>query len=77
MKYFREPNWDRTPWNAGPGELSTDRRDDDEPDYYDDICGECGGEGYVENDCFEDTCCCADPETEHGIRTCPTCKGRG
>lgn len=33
-------------------------------------CGECGGEGYVLADCFEDTCCCADPETEHGYIRC-------
>jgi hypothetical protein len=27
----------------------------------------------VENDCFEDICCCADPLTSHGIRPCPVC----
>ena len=74
---MKEPTWDRTPWNAGPGELSTDYPDPDDYEYEDECCGECGGEGYVENDCFEDTCCCADPEAEHGIRTCPMCKGRG
>jgi hypothetical protein len=36
-------------------------------------CYECGGEGFIENDCFEDTCCCADPETSHGLRPCPVC----
>lgn len=43
----------------------------------DDTCWQCGGEGYVVNDCFEDTCCCADPETEHGVRTCDICEGTG
>jgi hypothetical protein len=33
-------------------------------------CGECGGEGWVLADCFEDTCCCADPELEHGLVRC-------
>lgn len=41
----------------------------------DDECYECGGEGYLVDDCFEDTCCCADPETEHGIIPCPNCGG--
>lgn len=48
-------------------------------DYIDDLddeCWNCGGEGYTLNDCFEDTCCCADPETEHGITRCPYCKDR-
>jgi hypothetical protein len=43
----------------------------------DDVCVECDGEGYVLNDCFEDTCCCEDPEMEHGYGTCPSCGGRG
>ncbi len=46
---------------------------DDEPE----CCGECGGEGYVVADCFEDTCCCAEPELEHGLIRCPTCGGNG
>jgi hypothetical protein len=41
----------------------------------DDFCSECGGEGYVEAYCFEDTCCCADPYIEHGTVPCPTCNG--
>jgi hypothetical protein len=51
--------------------------EDDFEDYdgYDEVCGDCGGDGYVLNDCFEDTCCCADPESEHGLSVCPTCKG--
>ena len=49
-----------------------------EEDFFeDDYCGECGGDGKVLNDCFEDTCCCADPELEHGYRTCPACGGFG
>ena len=39
-------------------------------DDYDDECGDCGGEGWVEGDCFEDTCCCADPEKSHGLVRC-------
>lgn len=35
-------------------------------------CPECGGEGFVEDECFADTCCCADPTT-HGIRLCSVC----
>ena len=47
-------------------------------DYYeDDECPECGGDGWVTADCFEDTCCCADPETEHGIEPCPLCNPTG
>lgn len=44
-------------------------------DELDDLCSECDGEGYVLNDCFEDTCCCLDPEQEHGYSPCPLCKG--
>ena len=38
-------------------------------------CYECGGEGYVVAECFEDTCCCEDPEMEHGLIPCPLCGG--
>ena len=38
-------------------------------------CPECD-EGYVEADCGEDTCCCADP-SDHGFDVCDTCHGRG
>jgi hypothetical protein len=41
----------------------------------DGVCYECGGDGYVVADCFEDTCCCADPEEEHGLIICPNCRG--
>lgn len=46
-------------------------------DYEGEDCFECGGEGWVTADCFEDTCCCADPELEHGIIPCPNCNPRG
>ena len=29
------------------------------------------------HDHFEDTCCCADPASSHGIVKCPTCQGTG
>lgn len=54
-------------------------RTEPEPIYdedYDEACGECDGEGYVLADCFEDTCCCADPETQHGYVRCGTCGGK-
>lgn len=47
---------------------------DDQFDDFDELCGECGGEGYIVDDCFEDTCCCADPENEHELIRCPSCK---
>lgn len=59
---------------------TTEPYDYESDSYYEDDgfgCCECGGEGYIVNDCFEDTCCCADPELEHGVRTCPACHGRG
>lgn len=42
-----------------------------------DECAECDGSGWIEDDCFEDTCCCADPVTEHGIIHCPMCNPKG
>ena len=38
-----------------------------------DGCWNCGGDGYVLADCFEDTCCCADPELEHDLIPCQYC----
>jgi hypothetical protein len=75
-------NWDRTPWNAAPGELPFDRYAEEyegepEDEQEEDFCSNCDGEGYIVDDCFEDSCCCADPETEHGVITCPTCQGKG
>lgn len=47
-------------------------------DYYEEeYCPDCGGDGWVDGDCFEDTCCCADPVASHGVVKCPTCGGRG
>lgn len=46
--------------------MSAESTDDD----FDEECGECGGEGWILGDCFEDTCCCADPESEHGWIRC-------
>ncbi len=43
----------------------------------DDDCYECGGEGWIVDECFEDTCCCADPDEEHGLIPCPNCNPRG
>lgn len=65
------------PWNAAPGELSSDYPDPDDYCDDDDGCWECGGEGWIENECFEDTCCCADPEASHGIRPCWRCNPQG
>lgn len=48
---------------------------DENEDGYSDC--ECGGEGWIVDDCFEDTCCCADPESEHGLIPCPNCNPRG
>ena len=45
-------------------------------DFDSEDCYECGGEGYIVADCFEDSCCCADPELEHGLIPCPVCKTR-
>lgn len=66
--------------DAGDGLGFDDTFDDDYEDFEDDQqegCCECGGEGFIVDDCFEDTCCCADPETEHGIIPCPHCNAGG
>jgi hypothetical protein len=39
-------------------------------DEFDEECGKCVGDGWVVADCFEDTCCCLDPENEHGLVRC-------
>lgn len=39
----------------------------------DDFCPYCDGEGVMVLDCIEDSCCCVDPETEHGVMECPHC----
>ncbi len=46
-------------------------------DYEDDEYCECGGDGWIVDDCFEDTCCCADPDTQHDIIPCPNCNPGG
>lgn len=38
-------------------------------------CYACGGEGEY-HDCGEDTCCCADPETQD-MYDCEECNGTG
>lgn len=58
------------PDGSGDGESPGDLFDDEEG------CYECGDEGWVLNDCFEDTCCCADPESQHGYRRCSLCGAR-
>ena len=51
----------------------------DEPDYGDleDDCSECGGKGWITDECDEDCCCCADPETQHALIPCPVCNPKG
>lgn len=34
-------------------------------------------DGYVEGECGEDSCCCVDPQLEHGLVMCSACRGRG
>lgn len=36
-------------------------------------CWRCGGSGYLEHDCGEDTCCCMDPDDIE----CDLCHGEG
>lgn len=45
-------------------------------DYEDDGegCCECGGEGWIEADCDEDTCCCLEP---HEMIPCSLCNPEG
>ena len=42
-----------------------------------DECGLCGGDGWVTGDCGEDTCCCLDPESAHGLVRCHLCNPDG
>jgi hypothetical protein len=37
-------------------------------------CWNCGGEGYSEHDCLDDTCCCLHPY--NNVR-CDICRGKG
>jgi hypothetical protein len=41
------------------------------------VCNDCDGSGLILDDCFEDTCPCADPESDHDMIECPTCSGSG
>lgn len=68
-----DPNW----WNAAPGELYGDDRLFCDPDEDSNDCEQCGGEGWITAECFEDTCCCADPDEEHGSIPCPNCNPEG
>ena len=36
-------------------------------------CSRCDGEGFTEHDCFEDTCCCLNPDDDE----CRQCSGYG
>jgi hypothetical protein len=45
----------------------------EEDEDYGEPCHECDDEGWILDDCFEDTCCCADPEVSHGYIPCPVC----
>jgi len=33
-------------------------------------CSQCGGNGFLPVDCFEDICCCATPELTHDVIPC-------
>lgn len=37
-------------------------------------CTECGGDGYADHECGEDTCCCLNPEDNV---PCDCCRGDG
>ena len=50
-------------------ETALDIDDDDE------CCMRCHGQGYY-HDCFDDTCCCAYPESQDLV-SCPDCNGTG
>jgi len=40
-------------------------------------CYECGGDGWVVDQCDEDSCCCEDPEASHGLVPCSVCNLEG
>lgn len=48
-----------------------------EPHDDDDDCPYCDGEGVIVQDCIEDSCCCVDPELEHGVMECWHCATTG
>jgi len=45
-------------------------------DNTDEPCPDCDGDGLMLADCFEDSCCCAEPEMEHDLILCPSCVSR-
>ena len=53
--------------------MGSERWEDDGFDPHEAECWDCGGSGEVEHQCFEDSCCCLDPEPD----VCRTCRGRG
>lgn len=63
--------------NGVGSDMSEDRPCGNECDGERHECTSCGGAGGVLDDCFEDSCCCADPETQHGVVACENCSGAG
>lgn len=57
---------------ANAGFITQQEADGDIMDWIE--CWQCGGEGYSDHDCGEDTCCCLDPEDN--VR-CDVCNGKG
>jgi hypothetical protein len=50
-----------------------DDSDDRYCEEWDSVCTTCGGEGYIVDDCDEDSCCCLNPELDHALIRCPDC----
>jgi hypothetical protein len=71
----RGPSRGSTPFVPGPWacEMSMSEQNCD----FDDGCYECGGEGWILDECFEDTCCCANPDAQHDYIPCPVCNPKG
>jgi hypothetical protein len=42
-------------------------------DELNDLCSTCGDAGWIVGPCFEDVCCCEDPDTHHRMIPCPDC----
>lgn len=53
--------------DEGPMDVEGDDWDNDG------CCFNCGGDGFVVGECFEDSCCCANPELDHDLSPCPYC----
>lgn len=58
------------------GKMGAQLHDSQEFDDYDEECYECGGEGFIVAECLEDSCCCLDPEEDHGLIPCPVCNSK-